>query len=132
MFKAGTKVYSKSLKRNLIISHFCINDNELNLLWICIDPNDVDNDNRCNIFKCHEIDLKLGWETEYNNKLNIKDGKSNVESQKEYISINKLINTFEDMAKRGTLLARGGVSQQDLLVQIIGTIVHTAGLDRVK
>lgn len=35
----------------------------------------------------------------------------------------KLISMFEDMANRGTLLTGDSVSQQDLLVQIIGTIV---------
>lgn len=35
----------------------------------------------------------------------------------------KLISMFEDMANRGTLLTGDNVSQQDLLVQIIGTIV---------
>lgn len=45
---------------------------------------------------------------------------------KEEVDVNRLIETFTDMANRGTLLARGGVSQQDLLIQIIGTIVHVA------
>ena len=42
------------------------------------------------------------------------------------VKVEKLIKTFENMANRETLLARGGVSQQDLLMQIIGTIVHVA------
>ena len=42
------------------------------------------------------------------------------------VNVEKLIETFENMANRETLLARGGVSQQDLLMQIIGTIVHVA------
>lgn len=45
---------------------------------------------------------------------------------KEEVNVNELIETFSDMAKRETLLARGGVSQNDLLVQIIGTIVKVA------
>lgn len=45
---------------------------------------------------------------------------------KEEVNVNELIETFSDMAKRETLLARGGVSQDDLLVQIIGTIVKVA------
>ena len=45
---------------------------------------------------------------------------------KKEVNVNKLIETFSDMAKRETLLARGGVSQDDLLVQIVGTIVKVA------
>ena len=44
----------------------------------------------------------------------------------ENVNVNKLIDAFTDMANRKSLLARGGVSQQDLLMQIIGTIVHVA------
>lgn len=39
------------------------------------------------------------------------------------ISAEKLINKFTDMANRGTLLCGRNVTQEDLLVQIIGTIV---------
>lgn len=45
---------------------------------------------------------------------------------KEEINVKELIDTFRDMAKRETLLARGGVSQEDLLIQIEGTIVEVA------
>ena len=45
---------------------------------------------------------------------------------KSVVNVEKLINTFTNMANRGSLLARGGVSQQDLLIQIVGTIVHVA------
>lgn len=45
---------------------------------------------------------------------------------KEEIKVEKLIDTFRDMAKRGTLLARGDVTQEDLLIQIEGTIVKVA------
>lgn len=45
---------------------------------------------------------------------------------KEEVNVEKLIKRFEGMAERGSLLARGGVSQQDLLMQIIGTIVVEA------
>ena len=45
---------------------------------------------------------------------------------KKEVSVEKLIKTFKDMANRESLLARGGISQQDLLFQIIGTIVHVA------
>lgn len=45
---------------------------------------------------------------------------------KEEIKVKELINTFRDMAKRGTLLARGGVTQEDLLLQIEGVIVKAA------
>lgn len=42
------------------------------------------------------------------------------------INVNKLIETFTDMADRESLLTRGGISQEDLLIQIIGTIVKVA------
>lgn len=45
---------------------------------------------------------------------------------KEEINVEKLIETFTDTANRESLLARGGVSQEDLLIQIIGTIVKVA------
>ncbi len=45
---------------------------------------------------------------------------------REEINVEKLINRFRDMAKRESLLARGGVSQEDLLIQIIGTITEIA------
>lgn len=45
---------------------------------------------------------------------------------KEEIKVTDLIARFEDMAERESLLARGGVSQQDLLTQIKGTIVSVA------
>lgn len=44
---------------------------------------------------------------------------------KEEVNVNKLIETFTDMANRETLLT-GNVTQQDLLMQIIGTIVVVA------
>lgn len=42
------------------------------------------------------------------------------------ISVEKLINTFEDMANRETLLCGRNVTQEDLLIQIIGTIVKVS------
>jgi len=45
---------------------------------------------------------------------------------REEINVKKLIDKFRDMAKRESLLARGGVSQEDLLIQIIGTIAEVA------
>lgn len=45
---------------------------------------------------------------------------------KEEIKVKELIDTFRDMAKRGTLLTFGGVTQEDLLIQIEGTIVKVA------
>lgn len=44
---------------------------------------------------------------------------------KEEIKVKELIETFRDMARRGTLLARG-VTQEDLLIQIEGTIAKVA------
>ena len=42
------------------------------------------------------------------------------------ISADKLIETFTDMANRGTLLCGRNVTQDDLLIQIIGTIVKVS------
>ena len=42
------------------------------------------------------------------------------------VNVNRLIEKFTDMANRESLLARGGVTQQDLLMQIIGTITVVA------
>lgn len=42
------------------------------------------------------------------------------------ISAEKLINRFEDMANRGTLLCGRNVTQEDLLIQIVGTIVKVS------
>lgn len=41
---------------------------------------------------------------------------------KDTISTEALINKFTDMANRETLLTGSGVTQQDLLMQLIGTI----------
>lgn len=45
---------------------------------------------------------------------------------KKEVNVESLIKRFEGMAERESLLARGSVSQQDLLMQIIGTIVVEA------
>lgn len=42
------------------------------------------------------------------------------------ISVDKLIETFTEMANRGTLLCGKNVTQEDLLIQIIGTIVKVS------
>ena len=42
------------------------------------------------------------------------------------ISADKLIDTFTDMANRGTLLCGRNITQEDLLIQIIGTIVKVS------
>lgn len=42
------------------------------------------------------------------------------------ISADKLIDTFTDMANRGTLLCGKNITQEDLLIQIIGTIVKVS------
>ena len=41
------------------------------------------------------------------------------------VNVEKLIARFEDMAKRESLLI-GNVTQEDLLIQIVGTIVIEA------
>nr|DAO02485.1 MAG TPA: hypothetical protein [Caudoviricetes sp.] len=45
---------------------------------------------------------------------------------KEYVNVKELLEEVDAMAKRGTLLARGGVTQEDLAMQIRGLIVHVA------
>lgn len=42
------------------------------------------------------------------------------------ISADKLIDTFTDMANRRTLLCGKNITQEDLLIQIIGTIVKVS------
>ena len=43
----------------------------------------------------------------------------------EKINVNQLIEEFSDMANRGSLLT-GDITQEDLLIQIIGTIAKVA------
>lgn len=45
---------------------------------------------------------------------------------KEYVNVKELLEEVDAMAKRGTLLARSGVTQEDLAMQIRGLIVHVA------
>lgn len=44
---------------------------------------------------------------------------------KEEVSVKKLIDVFSNMAEKGSLLT-GNVTQEDLLMQIIGTIAKVA------
>lgn len=67
------------------------------------------------------MDVKIIKEITYFR--NLKEGEIRMKAE---VSVEKLIKTFEDMANRESLLARGGITQQDLLMQIIGTIVHVA------
>ena len=45
---------------------------------------------------------------------------------KEEIKVEELIGKFEEMANRGRLLTGDNVTQEDLLMQIIGTIIKVA------
>lgn len=66
-------------------------------------------------------DIPIGWK-----KLNYQESNSADEVNIKTINANamdRLISTFEDMANRGTLLIGNNVTQEDLLTQIIGTIV---------
>lgn len=45
---------------------------------------------------------------------------------KEEIKVSNLVRKFEDMADRGTLLVGSQITQQDLLIQILGTIYKVA------
>lgn len=47
-------------------------------------------------------------------------------TMKEYVNVKELLEEVDAMAKRGTLLARGGVTQEDSAMQIRGLIVHVA------
>lgn len=51
---------------------------------------------------------------------------------KEYVNVKELLEEVDAMAKRGTLLARGGVTQEDLAMQIRGLIVHVAMKEESK
>ena len=44
----------------------------------------------------------------------------------ETVNVEELIARFDDMAKRDTLLHGNNVTSEDLLVQIIGTIIVVA------
>lgn len=69
-----------------------------------------------------EIDVQTIFEqAEYRKASKCEDYKI-----KKEVNVNKLIETFTDMANRESLLTGCGVSQEDLLVQIIGTIVKCA------
>lgn len=45
---------------------------------------------------------------------------------KDKIDIKELIGKFEDMKERGTLLTGPSVTQKDVFIQIVGTIVSVA------
>nr|DAR20285.1 MAG TPA: hypothetical protein [Caudoviricetes sp.] len=45
---------------------------------------------------------------------------------KEYVKVEELLEEFDKMAKRNTLLVRSGVTQEDLVIQLKGIIVHLA------
>lgn len=45
---------------------------------------------------------------------------------KECVNVRELLEEVDAMAKRGTLLARGGVTQEDLAMQISDIIIHVA------
>ena len=48
------------------------------------------------------------------------------------MNVKELIEEVDAMAKRGTLLARGDVTQEDLAMQIKGLIVHVATKEESK
>lgn len=51
---------------------------------------------------------------------------------KEYVKVKELLKEVDEMSKRGTLLARGGVTQEDLAMQIKGLIVHVASKEETE
>jgi len=54
--------------------------------------------------------------------IDIKETKEDDIKNISVVNVDDLIREFEDMANRGSLLTGGIVPQQDLLMQIIGTI----------
>lgn len=58
--------------------------------------------------------------------------KGKIKSMKEYVNVKELLEEVDAMAKRGTLLARGGVTQEDLAMQIRGLICHVAMKEEEK
>lgn len=49
----------------------------------------------------------------------------NTNNHKTMVNVEELIDRFTDMANSETLLCGKNVTQEDLLIQIIGTIVKT-------
>ena len=47
-------------------------------------------------------------------------------NMKEYVSVKEFLKEVDAMAKRGSLLARGGVTQEDLAMQIRGIVISVA------
>ena len=45
---------------------------------------------------------------------------------KEYVKVEELLEEVDKMAKRNTLLTRSGATQEDLVIQFKGIIVHIA------
>lgn len=45
---------------------------------------------------------------------------------KENIKVEEFLEEVDKMAKRNTLLARSGVTQEDLVIQLKGIIIHLA------
>lgn len=68
--------------------------------------------------------LCMNLENGARNRYFIRKGKGKI--MKECVNIKELLEEVDAMAKRGTLLARGGVKQEDLAMQIKGLIVHVA------
>jgi hypothetical protein len=59
-FVTGEKVYSYTLKRNLIVARKEM-DNHIGKIYLCIDPNLSMNEKRCGLFHCYEDRLESGW-----------------------------------------------------------------------
>ena len=51
---------------------------------------------------------------------------------KRMVGTRKLIDAFTNMANRGVLLTGDNITQEDLLVQIIGTIVKVADTPNIE
>lgn len=51
---------------------------------------------------------------------------------KEYVNVKELIEEVDAMAKRGTLLVRGDLTQEDLAIRIKGLIVYVATKEESK
>lgn len=51
---------------------------------------------------------------------------------KECVKVKELLKEVDALAERGTLLARGNVTQEDLAMQIKGLIVHVASEEETE
>lgn len=98
------------------ISHNIEPLEDMNIIrsWLILDNLIINMADQCTF----EWYIPDGWKNNNNYKRR--------KNMKEYVKVDSLIKEFEGMKNRESLLARGGISQEDLYTQILGTIVHVA------